>query len=87
MDFENLLSKKDNVNFIFKMKCFFKYKILNFKLFANNSFDIITYLQKKYYEKRNDELKNEQNNLNRKLKNYSFESKISKYADYSNGYI
>lgn len=82
-EFEDKVATCKSLNFLSKIKICFKYNIKTVKLFKKPAEVLIPYLQKRFYDKREAELKDEEKNINKKLKKYSFDKKIAELTELS----
>ncbi|WP_196493750.1 AAA domain-containing protein [Ornithinibacillus caprae] len=75
--------KLGKIKFSNKLQNLFVYGIYNFKIYNSLPELVITHLQKKYYDLKSKELKDEIAFLDNKLENYNFESAMKEYRDQS----
>ena len=78
-------SKKNNkaIGLFRKFYYFLTYGIRDFNFYKLHPEQIVSHLQKKYYEKRSEELACEINTLEKKLTNFHFEKAMEKYCEQS----
>jgi superfamily I DNA and/or RNA helicase len=73
--------EKGKINVSSKLHNFFTYGIYNFKFYKSPPEDVVSFLQKTYYELKENELKNNIDELERKLNRYNFESAMKEYSE------
>lgn len=69
-----------NITFSAKLYNLLVYGIYNFNFYANAPEAVISFLQKTYYDKKNNELKSQIESLLNKLDNYNFDSAMKEYS-------
>ncbi|MHC1682927.1 MAG: AAA domain-containing protein [Clostridiaceae bacterium] len=79
----NLQSIKGKVTIRNKVYNLFKYGIYGFKLYKNEPDVVISFLQRLFYKKREEELKSRINQLSKELENYNFDNAMKEYSDNS----
>lgn len=71
---------KGNIKFSAKLYNLFVYGIYSFKFYNNTPEEVISFLQKTYYDKKIKELTNQIETLTNKLDDYNFDSAMKEYS-------
>lgn len=82
LNYQRKVEKRD-ISFSDKLHNLFVYGIFNFSFYNNNPEEIISFLQKTYYDKKIEELKSQIEILSRKLESYDFDSEMREYSNMS----
>ncbi len=82
-DIQQLIKEYSCVPLRYRWRNLLRYGITSFSFYQNTIENIITYLQKKYYLLKQQELENQIQYFNQKLKNYHFDEEIKKYSENS----
>lgn len=83
LDFQQRIKKRGSATFLYKIKNLFWYGITNFSFYNNSEDQIISHLQKLYYEQKEKELKEQIDKLSKRLKDYHFEESMEEYCNIS----
>lgn len=81
-DYQRII-EKGNLSFIDKAYHLFFYGIFDLAFYKNTPEEVISYLQKTYYDKKLKELNRKIESVSKKLKNYNFDNAIKEYRDTS----
>jgi len=82
-DFEYLYVTKNRVNFLFKIKALFKYKIFSFSIYKHPLDDIIVLLQSYFYAIKERDLNHSILELKTLLQSFNFEYRLDEYKSVS----
>ncbi|MEL1136674.1 AAA domain-containing protein [Desulfitobacterium sp. THU1] len=80
LEYEQVIKERGGLSLLHKLENLFRYGITSFSFYANSSDQIITLLQKLYYEKKETELKEQHDQITKRLENYHFEENMKEYS-------
>jgi superfamily I DNA and/or RNA helicase len=80
LDYQQRIEEKGVISLFDKLKYLLRYGITSFSFYNHSSEQIISLLQKFFYEKREKELQNTINKLSKQLENYRFEENMREYS-------